>query len=174
MSWAITSPALGTARSKVLEFARKRPNLANDTTYYYSVEAEDDNGTTVETDPQSFTTRLAGDPSGYFLTDDNNPVVERTATSLSVTVHVATRGEAATSAQVYLDVSTTSNFAEVVKSVNKAVNADNSNISLAVSGLEPETTYYLRRRIVNNANITDTSIIGPFTTQALGVMFLIY
>ena len=84
-----------------------------------------------------------------------------------------------TSANLCLEASTTSDFASV-DATSTTVNglAAGESAQFSLTGLQPETAYYLRLRMENDGRVVAYSaIVGPYTTEpepASGPMMLIY
>ena len=151
--------------------------LALNTPYYVRVSATNDVPAVFETDPVSFRTLAPGAPNGSVVTDlaaVANPPAEcappvATDTSITAWGYLYTPGNnGATYADLRLEASTDANFQTVAAySATAAGVTQRGYRSFTLTGLEPETTYYLRLRMENDGRVVKTSaIVGPYTTLA--------
>ena len=127
--------------------------------------------TVYETEPVSFLTGSAGWPWGAIQPSNDNPSFTVGSTSISATFRFSSIGEGATSGSAWLQVSTTEDFAQIVASsaTTNVVAADIPVlVDFTVEGLAPETAYYVRYRVRNNAGheTSNERLFGPFTTKA--------
>ena len=105
-----------------------------------------------------------------------DPVVSATAGSVSqyaatFTWSLADLGYGASSATVYADVSKSSSFpsgSTTTSTLAADATSTGSSRPGAVSGLDPETTYYVRVRAVNDGGKTGASATMTFATKAVG------
>ena len=113
----------------------------------------------------------AGMAEPYAETDD--PVagvqVSNVAyTNATITATVAKRGGTATTADVTVELSATSDFASLVWSTNYTVNADGDVQAFPVTGLSFGTSYYLRAVVSNSLDAVLTTPATSFTTPTPG------
>ncbi|MBQ9727549.1 MAG: C10 family peptidase [Kiritimatiellae bacterium] len=120
--------------------------LSAETTYYLRVRAVNHAGKTGTSSTLTFTTPAVGDPEAAV---DMTSVLQRAATAA---ISIATLGEAAQSATVTLEYGTSTAYG---KSATVAgTPAAGAVLSADLSGLEPETTYYVRVTVRNDAGKT--------------------
>ena len=139
-----------------------------------------------ETDPVSFRTKAPGTPNGSVVTDLTavaNPPTEcappvATDTTITAWGYLFTPGSnGATYADLRLEASTDANFQTVVAYTATETGVTQRGYrSFTLTGLEPETAYYLRLRMENDGRVVKTSaIVGPYTTLAgTSTMILIW
>ena len=158
-------------------------NLAPNTPYYVRVSATNDVPAVFETDPVAFRTGIPGAPSGLVITanpPDGAAVPAVTTTTIDAWGQLTTPGDnGATHANLCIEASTSADFASVdaTSATTNGLTA-NEYASFSLTGLQPETTYYLRLRMENNGRVVAYStVVGPYTTKAEpknDVQFLIY
>ena len=157
--------------------------LAPNTPYYVRVSATNDVPAVFETDPVAFRTGIPGAPSGLVITA-NPPggaaVPAVTTTTIDAWGQLTTPGNnGGTYANICIEASTSSDFASI-DATSATTNGliANEYASFSLTGLQPETTYYLRLRMENNGRVVAYSaVVGPYTTMAEpknDVQFLIY
>ena len=145
-------------------------DLAPNTPYYVRVSVTNDVPAVFETDPVAFRTGIPGAPSGLVITanpPEGTAVPAVTTTTIDAWGQLTTPGDnGATHANICLEASTTSDFASV-----DATSATTNGLgagecaSFSLTGLEPETAYYLRLRMENDGRVVaHSTIVGPFTT----------
>ena len=129
---------------------------------------------------------MPGAPNGSVVTDLTkvaNPPAEcavPTATNTTITAwgYLFTPGNnGATYADLRLEASTTADFQTVVAYTATETGVTQRGYrSFTLTGLQPETAYYLRLRSENDGRVVKTSdVVGPYTTKAKNdVQFLIY
>ena len=156
------------------------------TPYYVRMSATNDVPAVFETDPVSFRTLAPGTPNGSVVTNlaaVANPPAEcapPTATDTTITAwgYLFTPGSnGATSADLRLEASTTANFQTIAAYTATETGVTQRGYrSFTLTGLEPETAYYLRLRMENDGRVVKTSdVVGPFTTlPAPDVMLLLW
>ena len=141
--------------------------LSPNTTYYVKIKV------VASPSNKSFTS----DPAVSAKTRDyGNPAVSATAGSASqyaatFTWSLTDFGYGASSATVYVDVSKSSSFpsgSTTTSTLAADVTSTGSSRPGAVSGLDPETTYYVRVRAVNDGGKAGTSATMTFATKAVG------
>ena len=120
---------------------------------------------------------FTSDPAVSAKTRDyGSPAVSATAGSASqyaatFTWTLSDLGYGASSAAVYVDVSKSSSFpsgSTTTSTLAADATSTGSARPGAVSGLDPETTYYVRVRAVNDGGKTGTSATMTFATKAVG------
>ena len=163
--------------------------LSVNTLYYVRVSATNDVPAVFETEPVSFRTGVPGAPNGSVVTDPTqvqNPPAEcaapvATDTTITAWGYLFTPGNnGAAYADLRLEASTTADF-QTVDAYTAAETGvtERGYRSFTLTGLQPETAYYLRLRMENNGRVVKYSdIVGPYTTvkerPPAGAMFLIY
>ena len=110
-----------------------------------------------DTAPVSFRTLAMGPPVGTA----GAPTASDRAISADATISAF--GTGATSATMRLEASTANDFATVVASADADATAGVAQ-TLIVSGLLPETTYYLRAVLVNDGGVQTVLDLGSATT----------
>ena len=133
--------------------------LQPNTTYYYEVEATNSAGTTVGTPPLSFTTAAAA-PLATTQAASN---VTSTAATLSGSVNpegAATSVDFVYGTDSALQNGTSTTSTQQIPSGTSAV-----SVNAALTGLQPNTTYYEEVVATNSVGTTDGSILS-FTTPA--------
>ena len=160
--------------------------LSMNTPYYVRMSATNDVPAVFETDPVSFRTLAPGTPNGSVVTDlaaVANPPAEcappvATETTITAWGYLFTPGNnGATYADLRLEASTTADFQTVVAYTATETGVTQRGYrSFTLTGLQPETAYYLRLRSENDGRVVKTSdVVGPYTTKAKNdVQFLIY
>ena len=134
----ITSvPKVGTATAT---------GLSAETTYYLRVRAVNHAGKVGTSSTMTFTTTAVGDPE---VAVDMTGILQRAATA---SISIATLGEAAKSATVTLEYGTTTSYGKTV--TVSGTPAAGALLTADITGLEPETTYYVRVTVKNDANKT--------------------
>ncbi|MBQ6102716.1 MAG: hypothetical protein IJL06_03505 [Kiritimatiellae bacterium] len=158
--------------------------LSLNTLYYVRVSATNDVPAVFETDPVSFRTKAPGVPNGSVVTNlalVANPPAEctpPTATDTTITAwgYLFTPGSnGATSADLRLEASTTADFQTIASySATETGVPQRGYRSFTLTGLEPETAYYLRLRMENDGRVVKTSdVVGPYTTEAISDVLLL-
>ena len=151
--------------------------LSPNTAYYVRVSATNDVPDFFETEPVPFRTAVPGAPSGSVVTDLTqvaNPPAEceppvATATTITAWGYIFNPGNnGASYANLRLEASTTANFQSVAAYTETESNVPQRGYrSFTLTGLEPETDYYLRLRMENDGRVVAYStIVGPFATLA--------
>ncbi|MGH7175132.1 MAG: hypothetical protein ACREGR_02105, partial [Minisyncoccia bacterium] len=133
--------------------------LSANTTYYYRIEAENAYGT-VTGDIASFTTNSNPPPSGQAPAARSGSAsnISRTSANLSATVNP--HGSDAT---VWFEYGPSSSLGYVTSFQDAGSGTSNTSLSVALSGLQPSTTYYFR---IDAQNVygTVSSALATFTT----------
>ena len=158
------------ALSAAGSLAATATGLAPNTPYYVRVSVTNDVPAVFETDPVAFRTGIPGAPSGFVITA--NPPAGAAVPTVSTTTieawgQLATPGNnGATHASLCLEASTASGFASV-----DAASATTNGLAAGecapfrLTGLQPDTAYYLRLRMENDGRVVAYSaIVGPFAT----------
>ena len=160
----ITFPADGTL-SAAGTLAGTASGLTYNTPYFVRASLTNNIPESFETDPVEFRTKGLGAPSGSVQNGGNYPV-RVGSTMITATGYLFSPGTGATTATIRLEASTTEIFAAVAASSDDATGlGEREYATLAITGLEPETTYYLRLRMENEGRMVQrSSVIGPFTT----------
>ena len=151
--------------------------LSLNTLYYVRVSATNNVPAVFETDPVSFRTKAPGAPNASVVTDPTqvqNPPTEcappvATDTTITAWGYLFSPGNnGATYADLRLEASTTADFQTVVAySATETGVTQRGYRSFTLTGLEPETAYYLRLRSENDGRVVKTSdVVGPYTTLA--------
>ena len=134
----ITSvPKVGTATAT---------DLSAETTYYLRVRAVNHAGKVGTSATMTFTTTAVGDPE---VAVDMTGILQRAATA---SISIATLGEAAKSATVTLEYGTSTSYGKTA--TVSGTPAAGATLASDLSGLEPETTYYVRVTVRNDAGKT--------------------
>ena len=133
--------------------------LSYGSTYYVRAALSNDDGDSLALGPVSFTTLTPGSPVG------TASLASPGYTSLHATAIASDFGTGAETATMRLEASTLSDFATVVPGaeVDAILNAATA---LSVSGLSPDTSYYLRVRILNCYGIDTFVMLSPMRTRA--------
>ena len=142
----LTAPKVGTATAT---------GLSAETTYYMRVRAVNHAGKVGTSATMTFTTTAVGDPE---VAVDMTAVLQRAATA---SISIATLGEAAKSATVTLEYGTTTSYGKTA-TVSGTPGAG-AVLSAELADLQPETTYYVRVTVKNDANKTGVATTS-FTT----------
>ena len=181
----LTFPASGTLEN-VGTLTGTASGLTFNTAYFVRASLTNDVPASFETDPVEFRTKVPGAPNGSVVTDltkVQNPPAECAppvpgVTTITAWGYLFTPGSGGvTSADLRLEASTDANFQTVAAyTVTETGVTERGYRSFTLTGLEPETAYYLRLRSENNGHVVKNSdVVGPYTTKApAGVMFLIY
>ena len=163
--------------------------LSFNTAYFVRASLTNNIPEVFETDPVEFRTKVPGAPNGSVVTNLTlvaNPPEECTPPVVGVTTITAwgylfTPGSGGvTYADLRLEASTTANFQTVAAYTATETGVTERGFrSFTLTGLEPETAYYLRLRSENDGHVVKNSdVVGPYTTESepppAGIMFLIY
>ncbi|MBQ3809473.1 MAG: C10 family peptidase, partial [Kiritimatiellae bacterium] len=122
--------------------------LSAETTYYLRVRAVNHAGKVGTSQTLTFTTTAVGNPE---VAVDMTTVLQRAATA---TISIATLGEAAKSGTVTLEYGTTTSYGSSA-TVSGTAEAG-AILTASLENLLPETTYYVRVTVKNDANKTGT------------------
>ena len=158
-------------------FGATATGLSLNALYYVRVSATNDVPAVFETDPVSFRTLAPGKPNGSVVTNltlvANPPAwcTPPTATDTTITAwgYLYSPGNnGATSADLRLEASTSADFQTVAAYTATETGVTQRGYrSFTLTGLEPETAYYLRLRMENDGRVVKCSdVVGPFTTEA--------
>lgn len=183
----LTFPASGTL-SAAGTLTGTASELTFNTAYFVRASLTNNIPEVFETDPVEFRTKVPGTPNGSVVTNLTlvaNPPEGCTPPVVGVTTITAwgylfTPGSGGvTSADLRLEASTDANFQTVAAYTATETGVEERGYrSFTLTGLEPETAYYLRLRSENNGHVVKNSaIVGPYTTKAEpknDVQFLIY
>ena len=120
--------------------------LSAETTYYLRVRAVNHAGKVGTSATMTFTTTAVGDPE---VAVDMTGVLQRAATA---SISIATLGEAAKSATVTLEYGTSTSYGKTA--TVSGTPAAGAVLAADLTGLEPETTYYVRVTVRNDAGKT--------------------
>ena len=131
--------------------------LSPDTVYWVRALLANDVPADYDTAPVSFRTLVMGAPVGTA----GAPAASDTTIAADVTISAF--GTGATSATMRLEASNANDFATVVASADADATAGVAQ-TLIVSGLLPETTYYLRAVLVNDGGVQTVLDLGSATT----------
>ena len=131
--------------------------LSPDTVYWVRAWLTNDVPADYDTAPVSFRTLAMGAPVG---TAGAPAASDRT---ISADVTVSSFGTGAISATARLEASTTADFASFVASADVGASVGDAQ-TLTISGLLPETTYYLRIVLVNDGGVEAVLDLGSATT----------
>ena len=188
----LSFPAAQTVTEVPGSLTAQATGLSVNTLYYVRVSATNDVPAVFETEPVSFRTGVPGAPNGSVVTDLTkvaNPPAEcavPTATNTTITAwgYLFTPGNnGATYADLRLEASTTADFLMVdAYTAAETGVTERGYRSFTLTGLQPETAYYLRLRSENDGRVVAYSaIVGPYTTESepppappASVMFLTY
>ena len=151
--------------------------LAPNTAYYVRVSATNDVPDFFETEPVSFRTAVPGAPNGSVVTDltqvANPPAAceppVATDTTITAWGYLFNPGNnGASYANLRIEASTTANFQSVAAYTETESNVPQRGYrSFTLTGLAPETDYYLRLRMENDGRVVAYSaVVGPFATLA--------
>ena len=151
--------------------------LSFNTAYFVRASLTNDVPASFETDPFEFRTKVPGAPNGSVVTDPTqvaNPPAEceapvATATTITAWGYLFTPGSGGvTSADLRLEASTDANFQTVAAyTATETGVTERGYRSFTLTGLEPETAYYLRLRSENDGHVVKYSdVVGPYTTLA--------
>ena len=139
--------------------------LSAETTYYLRVRAVNHAGKTGTSATLTVNTTAVGNPVVSVAMAD---VLQRAATA---SISIATLGEAARSATVTLEYGTTTSYGKTA--TVSGTPAAGAKLSALLEGLEPETTYYVRVTVKNDANKTGVATTSfetlPPNDPVLGV-----
>ena len=139
--------------------------LSAETTYYLRVRAVNHAGKTGTSATLTVNTTAVGNPVVSVAMAD---VLQRAATA---SISIATLGEAAKSATVTLEYGTTTSYGKTA--TVSGTPAAGAKLSALLEGLEPETTYYVRVTVKNDANKTGVATTSfetlPPNDPVLGV-----
>ena len=133
--------------------------LSYGSTYYVRAALSNDDGDSLALGPVSFTTLTPGSPVG------TASLASPGYTMLHATAIASDFGIGAETATMRLEASTSSDFASVIPGteVDATLNAETA---LSVSGLAPDSSYYLRVRILNCYGIDTFVMLPPTRTRA--------
>ncbi len=151
--------------------------LSFNTAYFVRASLTNDVPASFETDPVEFRTKVPGAPNGSVVTDltqVQNPPAEcappvATDTTITAWGYLFTPGSGGvTCADLRLEASTVANFQTVAAyTATETGVTERGYRSFTLTGLEPETAYYLRLRSENDGHVVKYSaIVGPYTTLA--------
>ena len=171
----LSFPASQTVTEAPGSLTAQATGLSVNTLYYVRVSATNDVPAVFETEPIPFRTGVPGAPNGSVVTDPTkvaNPPTEctvPTATDTTITAwgYLFTPGNnGASYANLRLEASTTANFATVdAYTAAETGVTERGYRSFTLTGLEPETAYYLRLRSENDGRVVAYStVVGPYTT----------
>lgn len=135
--------------------------LVSNTTYYVCVAAENDNGHSVTSSASAFTTLLPTAPEGTVILKSNG------AASQTFIVTVTDLGDGSDSATVTMQCATDAGFTEGLRESDPVVVAESDlgiAKDIAVSGLQKNTDYYTRLKIVNTWGFVYYTEAEPYTT----------
>ena len=188
LSFSATQPVTTVPGSLTAMASGLSPNTA----YYVRVSTTNDVPAVFETEPVPFRTGVPGSPNGSVVTDltkVQNPPAEcatptATATTITAWGYLFTPGNnGASYADLRLEASTVANFQTVAAytAIEPGV-TERGFRSFTLTGLEPETQYYLRLRSENDGRVVAYStVVGPYTTESepppappASIMFLTY
>ena len=133
--------------------------LSYGSTYYVRAALSNDDGDSLALGPVSFTTLTPGSPVG------TASLASPGYTSLHATAIASDFGTGAETATMRLEASTSSDFATVVPGAEVDATL-NAATALSVSGLAPDSSYYLRVRILNCYGIDTFVMLPPMRTRA--------
>jgi hypothetical protein len=159
----LTFPASGTLTTAGT-LTGTASGLAFNTAYFVRASLTNNLPEFFETEPVEFRTKVLGAPSGSVKNDETYPV-QVGSTTITATGQLWNPGTGATTATVRLEASTTADFATFLFSESVENQGEKWYATLTVTGLEPETDYYLRLRMENEGHMVQRStVVGPFTT----------
>ena len=149
--------------------------LTFNTAYFVRALLTNDVPASFETDPVEFRTKVPGAPNGSVVTDLTqvaNPPAEcappvATDTTITAWGYLFSPGSGGvTYADLRLEASTDANFQTVAAyTATETGVTERGYRSFTLTGLEPETAYYLRLRSENDGHVVKSSdVVGPFTT----------
>ena len=134
--------------------------LVTNTTYYAQLRATNSFDVAGESGVASFTTLDPQPPAGSILFHS------RGFTTLTASATVSGFGTGSASARARVEASTSSDFATVAAASDEAAATLGASANHTVPGLAPDTTYYLRLRIVNEWGlVTYVPVPGTFATR---------
>ncbi len=134
--------------------------LVTNTTYYAQLRATNSFDVAGESGVATFTTLDPQPPAGSVLFHS------RGFTTLTASATVSGFGTGSASASARVEASTTSDFAAVAAASDEAAATLGASANHTVPGLAPDTTYYLRLRIVNEWGlVTYVPVPGTFATR---------
>ena len=134
--------------------------LVTNTTYYAQLRATNSFDVAGESGVASFTTLDPQPPAGSILFHS------RAFTALAASATVSDFGTGSASARARVEASTSSDFATVAAASDEAAATLGASANHTVPGLAPDTTYYLRLRIVNEWGlVTYVPVPGTFATR---------
>ena len=131
--------------------------LSPNTTYWVRASLTNDVPADYDTAPVSFRTLEMGAPAG------TAGVPTASDTTISAEITVSDFGVGATSATMRLEASATDDFAALAASADIAATTGVAQ-ALTVSGLSPETTYFLRAVLENDGGLRTVLDLGSATT----------
>ena len=134
--------------------------LVTNTTYYAQLRATNSFDVAGESGVATFTTLDPQPPAGSILFHS------RGFTTLTVSATVSDFGTGSASASARVEASTSSDFATVAAASDAAAATLGASANYTVSGLAPDTTYFLRLRIVNEWGLaTYVPLSGSYPTR---------
>ena len=134
--------------------------LVTNTTYYAQLRATNSFDVAGESGVATFTTLDPQPPAGSILFHS------RAFTALAASATVSDFGTGSASARARVEASTSSDFATVAAASDEAAATLGASANHTVPGLAPDTTYYLRLRIVNEWGlVTYVPVPGTFATR---------
>ena len=139
----------------------KATGLADSTLWWVRAVVSNDLDQVYETDPVSITTLTPGYPNASGAISDIG------YTSVSARTRATNRGIGSTETTRWLEVSESADFSTLVgMSTLITSTALNSDGTVTLTGLSPETTYHARLAISNTWNRTAYVVLTDFTTRA--------
>ena len=183
----LTFPASGTLED-VGTLTGTASGLTFNTAYFVRASLTNDVPASFETDPVEFRTKVPGAPNCSVVTnlaDVANPPAGCAppvpgVTTITAWGYLFTPGNnGANYADLRLEASTDANFQTVAAYTATETGVTERGFrSFTLTGLQPETAYYLRLRSENDGHVVKYSaVVGPYTTTAESkndVQFLIY
>ena len=134
--------------------------LATNTTYYAQLQVTNSFGVAGESGVAAFTTRDPQPPAGSILFHS------RGFTTLTASATVSDFGTGSESATARVEASTSSYFATLAAASSEAAAMLDTPANYTVPGLTPDTSYYLRLRIVNEWGlVTYVPLDGSYQTR---------
>ena len=134
--------------------------LVTNTTYYAQLRATNSFDVAGESGIASFTTLDPQPPAGSILFHS------RGFTTLTASATVSEFGTGSASASARVEASTSSDFATVAGASDAAAATLGASANYTVPGLAPDTTYFLRLRIVNEWGLaTYVPLAGSYPTR---------
>ena len=144
-------------------FAYTLDGLKTNTTYWATVKAVNNNGSESSSAPVSFTT-LNPEPGSFQFVENLSYGFDR----LENRVMLVDYGAGSTSADLFLEVSKASDFANAIVVPGRTITGDLPQYgTIAADGLEKATTYYTRVKAVNTFELVCYSDVVTVRTRAL-------